>query len=1604
MLSYSIVSMTVTVTLGPGGSGPCLGRNILGHEPCHDFDPMGTGKRMHTCNKDLDNSVAALVAAGLNVGASPGTGGGRGSLVKDDVLLRWDEGKDDGNAHYEQDPAGVDPISAFNGFATGNGQLGDFSVVPLLLSENPYVGNYILQLLQASPEQLPQLRQLLRNSPDQLHDNEFNGNMHSLIGNIQQLLTTSAYLRLLSISYATAYPENELEQSVQETLNQLYPEGSVSAQTASGRLAGIYAAAQVPVPAAVEPFITASELSEGEDVVLSNAAPAPLFHASPSPTSSIGPLDDPSTLEPGLWSQPGGSKYTPILTETDGKVRNRDLLKDMVKKRSKKPPRQPLRGAVPPYLLDRGDAGAADQQFNAPDELLAEITRVMDADRAENAAAYSRLHKSFTCLKLRFRTVEYLAILLAPDLSASATPGWLGMDPLPWWNSRDTLASPERAGLGPGFKDFFRWFMGRTTAAAEAAKAVEEAVEWFSLADWEASVSIATLERDRQAAAAVGGLQASPQLKASEALAANELLIEAYTHLYNSTYSPFVAADVDFVSNGMVAFLMAALQGQAPQFIQELNVRVAFPNILRTEIASLLHERLLAADRLVLQRWAGLDAEARNAQLQGANITSILQNKGYDITSIPSEVLESALNLILTEWESPDLPAGTAEGRYTAVQQALVMRVTEAWTAATPPPLIESLWNASRQMPAPGVDMGAVPSLLSRLEREWMANEIAWDAVERALRQDFHEGVPAQTTGLVQFLERKGWTVKKGPNGCIYRPDPLPSGVLWGERVGECPLPTPTKGGGKSKTGKVTATKIPKAYKAFQAIFTSYYHGLSGQSANTVAVGMGKLIGKIGIRGGQRLPAQTNGAGGFDQENPGTDPKLGSDKVQELYDKMEKMMSSAAAGGAAWEKWDPDRREETFSYYTPAMLYWINKGVRLYHGYWYPENVDYDFSVSEVIKIRSFKVMRTGNQRVLIERLLNECKSALADLVGEVADHLLETYNDIFTNTPTLVEASLNTQWQDIGQTLIDIVKAMWVANINKASAADLFGAQTCGGEGNNKQSGVLHRFNHLVFAPTATLFMKFSTSDKVSVEDRKQFIRDLKSTPMEAADKTPSQSLKNFINELLRQQCTQLNSQIIGSDGVPKGKPSGGKGLLWWREWFCINKVANWSGSIGAIDTALLKSFKVAAITDTAPPKGEPWKPRAVVDVPLATDANSTLAIVNKILTWDVPSGKKIGVTNNAMMTRIPVKGDYIVTQLSNTTGGASTPFVKDCPVEAVMDGMGTFGDCYKGLNAPNYHCSDLKVVIEQPYGEGKVNEPSDNAHDVWGGTNGDTPLRFYFSMNVACGSGGKVAVTYDLQYSNQDRKGSGLGDSEPGSYQSPYLFYTAKIGTGKVDILEANTLLRHALTAIKNQAYAFSVAADGTPNQGLSGAKSWKELFQTPYRVTIAKDGKDKANTFGYYVMTQFLGDKYMGDFGQGLYVLADQAYPPELLPWAQYRVAADGDRPSYVRNSVIALEAIDGVSEKSKLFYADSLGDLVSGTFIRRNPWGQIPGISAGGGGKRRTRRRCQRPRKTRRKGQKTKNKKTRIRKRRGKKPTRERNARRRAKTNKRFVFRK
>jgi len=1256
--------------------------------------------------------------------------------------------------------------------------------------------------------------------------------------------------------------------------------------------------------------------------------------------------------------------------------------------------------AMPPEqreaALARGDVGVGAH-------LALAVMNDMNSDVQANAAAYSRLNQSFACLKLRFNTIEVLADVLTRSLISTpdSIPPWFGIDPLPWWRVNGGQD-------GSGFKGFFRGVMSQLDPTASL-----DQLEWFSLADWEAAVSIAMLERDRLEAAAAGGYQASPQLKASQAIRANELLVEAYTHLYNSTYSPLITADVDFVNNGMLLFLMAALQGGASQFLDSINLRKLDQTrgLVQAEIAALLY--------------AGAHSQPPAMVSSTDEQEAFLQARGYDMTLVDRGIDLAAAEGIIQGMMSQ--ASDTTPQSQILVAQALAGKVADEWARIVPDAKkvdpLATLWMVSYPLPAVQ-EAARLATGMSILERKWMQNELTWSNIENKLvtmnPMVDYDTTPDPNRAWVGFLQRRGWNATVGPNGCIYRGETrliLPPGTSDScqERAGQ-------GGGGKKgknqgtapKKGKTDKITVPRAKAAFQDIFNRFFSGPSAQSANSVALSVGKLIGKEGtLEFGGSIPAPGQKMSEFREANPdwkwGVDIwDLDSAELQAQYARWATIMGSAKdpvtgkLRAGAWEAFDAERMEETFSYYTPAVVYWINKGVRIWYGTWYKNDTfnthpifGADLSIPLKPPVKGRSQGASPDERQLFAELLGKCQeNILHYLKVEVIEHLFATYDGIFANTPTLVNANLTDTWGKIRDSLKANLESMWTKTFNQKfggpQAGALFGA---GGKSADPQSGVLHVLNDTLFATTAAFFMKFSTSDTVDAELLKQFSRQLTFTSMESVGKVPSQALKNFANELLRQQCALLDREIVGLDGLPGGgKPSGGKALLWWREWFCINKVANWTGSVGSIDTALIRAFKVAATTD------DRWKKMAIVDAPLG----STIAKTVGVLRAEIPADNRLGITNNAMTTKIPGgSGEKIVKQLY----AASAKIVQDCSIEATTDGMGTFGDCGKGTASDNYHCTDLDVTIQQRYkGDKATALAAAEASPMFVPYSDDNwPLRFYFNMNVRCSTTkNEVNVVYDLKYSNQDRKG--LKDKDPGNYQSPYLHYRAEMTNSKCVVLEANALLLKALHHIKSQSYAHSIdSVTGNPS-GLSGAKNWKELFATPYMVAMSKGGADmKTNTFGHYIMTIFLGDKYMGDFGQGLYVLANAHSP---FP---RRAAADGDRPSYVRNSTLALEAVNdgGINPNSKLFYANSIGEDVYGTFVRKTPWATSDAktfVPVVGGGKRRTRRKRPRARKTRRKGQKTKNKKTRIRKRRGQKPTRERKACRHAKTSKRFVFRK
>ena len=364
--------------------------------------------------------------------------------------------------------------------------------------------------------------------------------------------------------------------------------------------------------------------------------------------------------------------------------------------------------------------------------------------------------------------------------------------------------------------------------------------------------------------------------------------------------------------------------------------------------------------------------------------------------------------------------------------------------------------------------------------------------------------------------------------------------------------------------------------------------------------------------------------------------------------------------------------------------------------------------------------------------------------------------------------------------------------------------------------------------------------------------------------------------------------------------------------------------------------------------------------------------AAVWELVTYNLAQG--VGITNNANATKIPPDAaDKLMLSVNDALKppGSQGQVGIDCDSGSVCDGMGAFGSCFRGRNSPNYSCQTKNIEIDND--------------------------GFTFTVDLKCNSAGnQVKCNYHIGYDGTPQgggqAGGALGSGQGGYFSSHDLFYVADIGLSAVNRLSANNTMGEALKIIQQQIAAINLGSTAT----------FEELFKKVHSTDAGGFTRD----FGYMLMAT-LGDKYMGDFVQGLHVLANNGGVLVGAPLWKYRSEAEGDRPSFVKNSVLALCSRSGIDLDSSLFYTWSGQGQVDGLFVYadaarkkalESTWASV------GGGKRRTRRKRPRARKTRRKGQNTKNKKTRIRKRRGKKPTRERNARRRAKTNKRFVFRK
>jgi hypothetical protein len=694
-------------------------------------------------------------------------------------------------------------------------------------------------------------------------------------------------------------------------------------------------------------------------------------------------------------------------------------------------------------------------------------------------------------------------------------------------------------------------------------------------------------------------------------------------------------------------------------------------------------------------------------------------------------------------------------------------------------------------------------------------------------------------------------------------------------------------------------------------------HSVGGMTVSEIGLGISQIdanMSRVNARGGGKKPRVKKaydsirdalnefysgeaGAIAFNEKTGDLLPNTAMTNVQ--------LEEGVKAGGIIlnstdiWVPFDENAQEETFSYYTPVLLYWLNKGIACHNGEWnlLPNN-DRQPSKSDPDAMGC----------------MEECKNKIAEEIKTVIiPNLFEVFGGMIEGTATMTQVTKD-MWSNIKDPLKEIVTSTLSSKLLSLGNRALFGAAAPKSLPGRKQSGPVIQLNQHVFKHVETLFLAFTTSSKTSGKKSELGV-ELQRVKMEESQslKAVSIPLRNFTNTLLKNICGKLKNTFVGEDGVEKAQQNNKTpGGLYYTEGWIIDHVAE-KPTIGDIDGRLMNSFLNSI-------SGNSWSNSA--GVYNITNYEELLKYINN------PSDNT-GVTNNALGTKIARKNGKDVqkiTKFIEEKGNVSS--IKngeagiDCQVTSVLDAMGAFGSCFKGRNSVNYQCMDMDVSID---GDG-----------------------FTFGMTLNGCASHKVVVNYSLNYSSSKMNNS---------YSSGTCTFESKIGTSAVNVLSANNTMQNALDIISLKSTT------------LGFATTFDELFQADYKG---------GGTFAEVIMTK-ISDKYMGDFGQGLSVIAQGAggqggVKPNFL----HRAEADGDRPSFVRNAVQLLSATIGTDPNSKLLYTFSSGSSVKAVVVNSPN-------NKSGGGRKRTRRKQYRPRKTCRKGHRTKHKHTRVRKR-VKKPTR------------------
>ena len=368
-------------------------------------------------------------------------------------------------------------------------------------------------------------------------------------------------------------------------------------------------------------------------------------------------------------------------------------------------------------------------------------------------------------------------------------------------------------------------------------------------------------------------------------------------------------------------------------------------------------------------------------------------------------------------------------------------------------------------------------------------------------------------------------------------------------------------------------------------------------------------------------------------------------------------------------------------------------------------------------------------------------------------------------------------------------------------------------------------------------------------------------------------------VNMILQTVCNKVND-IIGdnitsssADNNRLAQTNAASGKVFLTQKNIIDKIAT-GGSTSDVDSKLYEGFRnwlnnnQSELTQEVYDSVASWSPTSLKE--FIQNGTKPIKVINNALS------DKSG-PNFSREKMIKVLSDY-------RTATNKDIFQIKCPISSIFDAQASFGSCNFGLDS-----SKSKLVKGKPVSSNRHNaEVVKNDMDIQiTGTN-----NFLINLSLIFTAKGPTKGRAILEYTIIP--GAKYTDS------SGYKIITGRIESiirdEAIDILSAQTVFKGVFNDITAE------LGNGSLYTYLTG---------------------DNA----IHTIMSGLTQKFMGDFGQELNAIANN-FGEGGRQNSFYTLLADGDRPSFVRASLLRLLAANGIDSKSYLWFMSPKGGVAVG----------------------------------------------------------------------------